>query len=126
MKETKNLPPRVIPQTETFYTCSRCGAPAGTSALEEFRETRGKRIVIAYKENVEIDVGVSAPDKELVVIERTAVRVTIEQEDMEGNYGYTASASAVVIDCCETCWNAIAVPALMMAGFNVREEDRSW
>lgn len=112
-----------IDSTEVRYTCSRCGKPSGASEDDNAsRRFEISKASIVTKSGRTIAVHLDPPG--FAMVQDVA---KVEIEGVEGSsYPEGANEEKTVIDCCRACFVSHAVPALIAAGFQVREEHESW
>ncbi len=122
MKEVIELSPRSYPQHEIKYTCSRCGQSCGDSE-EKTSSYDVRRADIELKTGQKIRLTIGEPGAAIHLTELR--KVSIENQD-GSSFPEGAHITAQVVDCCTECFEQHALPALLAAGFQVREEDRSW
>jgi len=89
------------------YTCSRCGEPCGYNEPVRHYYYDRKKATIA------VNVAMVQP------------RVEIEAEDGK-QYSDSCNVDQKIVDCCYDCFIKHAVPALVAAGFQVRDDELSW
>jgi len=77
---------------------------------------------------VEIDEEVSSFERETVELsirQRHTAKITLKAENAE-HFPEGGWSEYEVIDCCMQCWERKAKPALIAAGFKVREDRSDW
>ena len=106
--------------TNYKYTCSRCGEPCGDSEHTYYGRDCAK---IEVRNKTTTEVLIAETPLQICKTEKQEIRIWTQ----EGNsYPEGSNISAKVIDVCTKCFEEVALPALLAAGFKVREEDRSW
>lgn len=122
MKKVVKLPPRIYTHTETKYTCSRCGDPCGDSEKgSSSYDVRRADIELSSGQKINLTIGEPGATLQISQIKK------VEIADQDGSsFPEGTHITARVVDCCTECFEQHALPALLAAGFQVREEDRSW
>lgn len=103
-------------------TCSRCGERCGDSAeADSSYDVLHAEIEFHSGRKVKVEFD-GAPAKMLVT---NIAKVTMEHEEGT-SYPEGRNTVVQVVDSCAKCFLEAALPALLAAGFSVREEDKSW
>ena len=103
-KITINVP--AMTRIEEKYACSKCGEPCGYD-----ERTR------SYYDRIKATIAVNV----------LTVQPRVEIECEEGkSYPEGANVEQKVVDCCYACFIEHAIPALVAAGFQVRDDELSW
>ena len=105
------------------YTCSRCGEPCGEDEKSGSYEV--KEAEVTLKNGTRFALNVKGDDG-FLLLNITNIKKIVVQAREGSSYPEGSQVTAEVVDCCLSCFREHALPALINAGFKVREEDQSW